>query len=61
MEQRINEVVGLLNVWSNSHYSYSTTNGGYRLWIDNQPCSTVVSEECLLKRLEDDLNHYLFD
>lgn len=63
LEEQINNYIESLNFWSNNYYSYAKAkvDGGYRLYINNQACSNVVSGECLLKRLKSDLDYYLFD
>lgn len=62
IKQEINKTIKMLNIWANNnHYSYSEVNGGYRLLINEQASSSIMTGECLLKRLNDDLSHYLFD
>lgn len=62
IKQEIDETIETLNTWANNnHYSYSEVNGGYRLLINEQATSIIMTGECLLKRLNDDLSHYLFD
>lgn len=62
IKQEIKETIKMLNTWSNNnYYSYSEVNGGYRLLINNQASSIIMTSECLLKRLNDELNGYLFN
>ncbi len=62
IKREIKETIKMLNTWSNNnHYSYSEVNGGYRLLINEQSSSCIMTGECLLRRLNDDLSHYLFD
>lgn len=62
IKQEINETIKMLNTWSNNnHYSYSKVNGGYRLLVNNQASSIIMTSERLLKRLNDELNGYLFN
>lgn len=61
LDEQIDDYVESLNFWSNDCYSYAKVDGGYRLYINNQTCSTIMNNEQLLKRLKSDLDHYLFD
>lgn len=61
LEEQINNYIESLNFWSNNYYSCAKTTFGYRLYINNQACSTIMNNEQLLKRLKSDLDHYLFD